>query len=229
VHLIVRKRLNYTFKRTRKRGRCDAHVQRSKVISFLQDVDKFKRSGKLAAVHECGFDQRCVPVYAYAPKGCQAIATFDPNTNDRTRVTMVMSIERQSGTRFQHLLSTPCNSGTFATFLRCLPFRRGTGIILDNASVHKTILVRQVAQEKGYALIFTPPYTPEANPIEMVFGVIKNKFYKLRYESEFSSTYRAVEKSLACAITPRGIMNTFQSATRQAEALTRHTVLERSN
>ena len=38
------------------------------------------------------------------------------------------------------------------------------------------IAFRQTAEEKGYKLLFTPPYTLEFNPVEMIFGIIKNRF-----------------------------------------------------
>jgi hypothetical protein len=47
--------------------------------------------------------------------------------------------------------------------------------------MHKTALVRSAAQAKGYTLLNTPPYSPEFNPIELVFGITKNAFYKARY------------------------------------------------
>lgn len=219
VHLVVRKRLNYTFKRSRKRGKCDVLTQRSSVHNFLKRLDRFRLSGKLVAVDECGFDQRCVPVYAYAPKGNPAILAYLPNTKDRSRVTMVMGIDSATGSHFKHLLQHPCNSRAFAVFLNDMNFPEGTGIILDNASIHKTKDVQEVAKQKGYELLFTPPYTPEANPIEMVFGVVKNRFYRLRYDSSFQSTTDAVERSVASTLTPSGVTNTFRSSRRQVKEI----------
>ena len=37
--------------------------------------------------------------------------------------------------------------------------------------MHKTVLVREAAICKGYTLLNTPAYSPEYNPIEMVFGM----------------------------------------------------------
>jgi len=229
VHLVVRKRLNYTFKRSRKRGRRDESSQHSNIHDFLKRMDPFRRSGKLVAVDECGFDQRCVPVYSYAPKGYPAVLTYLPNTKDRNRVTMVMGIDSSTGSHFEHLLQYPCNSGAFAVFLNDLTFPEGTGIILDNASIHKTKEVQEVAKGKGYTLLFTPPYTPEANPIEMVFGVIKNKFYRLRYDRSFESTLVAVERSIESTLSSTGVTNTFRSSQRQIEEIVRHSLREHSN
>jgi len=40
--------------------------------------------------------------------------------------------------------------------------------------------------------MFTPPYSPEFNPIELVFGIIKSRYYKERLLSSFSSIIRSV-------------------------------------
>ena len=229
VHLIVRKRLNYTFKRSRKRGRRDVLSQRSNIHDFLKRIEHFRFSGKLIAVDECGFDQRCVPVYAYAPKGHPAILSCLPNTKDRNRVTMVMGIDSTTGSHFEHLLQHPCNSSAFAAFLNDLTFPEGTGIILDNASIHKTKEVQEVAKQKGYTLLIAPPYTPEANPIEMVFGVVKNKFYRIRYNRSFESTINAVKRSIVSALTTSCVMNTFRSSRRQVEEIARDILPEHSN
>lgn len=229
VHLVVRKRLNYTFKRSRKRGKRDAVTQHSNVRDFLRKIYHFHISGKLAAVDECGFDQRCVPVYAYAPKGHPAILSYLPNTKDRSRVTMVMGIDSATGSHFEHLLQHPCNSSAFAVFLKHLEFPKGTGIIIDNASIHKTKEVREVANQKGYTLLFTPPYTPEANPIEMVFGVVKNMFYRLRHDPSFVSTTDAVVRSVASTLTSSGVTNTFRSSRRQVEEIAQAILPENSD
>ena len=224
VHLVVRKRLNHTFKRSRKRGKSDTSTHRLNVHDFCKNVEPFYKSGALVAVDECGFDQRCVPVYSYAPRGRPAVLTYLPNTKDRTRVTMVMGIDSATGTHFEHLLRHPCNSSSFSHFLSDLHFREGTGILVDNASVHKTKEVQEVAKRKGYTLLFTPPYTPEANPIEMVFGIVKNRFYRLRYDPSFESTVAAVKQSVATSLTPCGVMNTFRSSRRQLEEIARESI-----
>jgi hypothetical protein len=53
------------------------------------------------------------------------------------------------------------NSAAFAAFLVALPYAPGTNIVLDNCSIHKTRVVRDSAHAKGYALLFTPPYSPD--------------------------------------------------------------------
>ena len=47
--------------------------------------------------------------------------------------------------------------------------------LIDNASWHKTKKVREYCEENNISLLFLPPYSPEYNPIERVWGFIKSK------------------------------------------------------
>jgi hypothetical protein len=44
--------------------------------------------------------------------------------------------------------------------------RRGDIVIMDNASVHKVVGVREAIEAAGARLIYLPPYSPDLNPIE---------------------------------------------------------------
>lgn len=47
-------------------------------------------------------------------------------------------------------------------------------IILDNYSTHKAVLVKKVAEILNINLIYLPEYSPDLNPIEDVWRVIKD-------------------------------------------------------
>jgi len=46
---------------------------------------------------------------------------------------------------------------------------------IDNASWHKTKKVKEYCKENNITLLFLPPYSPEYNPIERVWGYLKSK------------------------------------------------------
>lgn len=50
---------------------------------------------------------------------------------------------------------------------------RGTTIVLDNLNVHRNPAVRQVVEAAGCFLLFLPAYSPDLNPIELVFAQLK--------------------------------------------------------
>jgi transposase len=49
---------------------------------------------------------------------------------------------------------------------------------MDNASIHKTKLIQDFTLSRQQSLLFIPPYSPECNPVENVFSMIKNDFRK---------------------------------------------------
>jgi transposase len=52
--------------------------------------------------------------------------------------------------------------------------RPGDLVIMDNLSVHKRASVRDLITQAGAELVFLPPYSPDLNPIEMVWSKVKS-------------------------------------------------------
>jgi putative transposase len=61
------------------------------------------------------------------------------------------------------------NKADFDSFLA--PFSDQDVALLDNASIHK-----RLSSSTRCRLCYTPPYSPEYNPIELVFAWIKRRF-----------------------------------------------------
>lgn len=51
--------------------------------------------------------------------------------------------------------------------------RAGDVVVMDNLSSHKRARTRQLIESAGAHLVFLPPYSPDLNPIEMIFAKIK--------------------------------------------------------
>jgi transposase len=56
--------------------------------------------------------------------------------------------------------------------------RPGDVVVLDNLGSHKGHAVRQMIRSVGAHLLFLPPYSPDLNPIEMVFAKLKTLLRK---------------------------------------------------
>jgi transposase len=84
---------------------------------------------------------------------------------------------------YQHKLIEPIiYQGTadqfvvYAYFESILPkLNQGSIVILDNASYHKSEQLQKLFYQNKVALIFLPPYSPELNPIENLWGTIKQQ------------------------------------------------------
>ncbi len=46
-------------------------------------------------------------------------------------------------------------------------------MIMDNLPAHKVQGVREAIEDVGASLLYLPPYSPDFNPIEMVFSKLK--------------------------------------------------------
>jgi len=68
------------------------------------------------------------------------------------------------------------NADIFEAFVRQVlvpQLREGDVVILDNLSSHKRAGTRKLIEAAGATLLFLPPYSPDLNPIEMIFSKIK--------------------------------------------------------
>jgi len=65
-------------------------------------------------------------------------------------------------------------------------------MLLDNSSVHRSKLVCQTLEECGIKYIFLPPYSPDFNPIELMWAWLKTYLRKAK-----ARTHKKPEKAIA--------------------------------
>lgn len=86
----------------------------------------------------------------------------------------------------------------------------GDIIIADNLGSHKGLPARQMLRRAGAHLLFLPPYSPDLNPIAMVFAKIKNLFRKAD-ERTIEASWRRVG-TLLDAFSPEECQNYLRHA-----------------
>lgn len=67
-------------------------------------------------------------------------------------------------------------------------------VLLDNSSVHRSKLVLQTLEECGIRYLFLPPYSPDLNPIELLWAQMKSVLRKLK-----ARTHKKLEMSIVYA------------------------------
>ena len=56
-----------------------------------------------------------------------------------------------------------------------LPFpQKNSVLVMDNARIHHNVKIISIVEEFGGRVLFLPPYSPDFNPIELAFSVIKS-------------------------------------------------------
>lgn len=127
---------------------------------------------KAIYIDESGFNLATARQYGWSEQGSRAIATR-PSQGANLTLILAVSVEKQVIAHQERFGST--DSAAFEAFVRHLLSKLDTPhqIVMDNASIHKSIEIKQAIKDAGHTLIFQPPYTPEFNLCEWVFGLVK--------------------------------------------------------
>lgn len=80
------------------------------------------------------------------------------------------------------------------------PEMKGYCIIMDNAPIHVPKLIDPVITKRGYTPIYLPPYSPELNPIEQFWAVVKGKVKRNKLSDLETLTSRITEAAEAIPV-----------------------------
>lgn len=158
----------------------------------LADLDP----SRFVFLDESSTNVRLTPTYARAPKGQRAHGTAPRNYGQNTTLVAALS---PTGLQAPMTLLGALDSDAFAVYVREFlqpTLAPGTVVILDNLSVHHRTDIRALFDAADCQLIFLPPYSPDFNPIELVFSKLKTRLRRLA-----ARTQAALEDAIAEALT----------------------------
>ena len=128
---------------------------------------------------ECGFSPS-QPNYSWTVSGERKRIPYENPQRRRINVMAAMIVHGNSGA----LVRSKKSSGSFTSeeFIEFLTqtFEPVAGlkvVVMDNYSIHRSKVVKAACRRlrsKGIILYYLPPYSPELNDIEGVFGAIKH-------------------------------------------------------
>lgn len=79
------------------------------------------------------------------------------------------------------------NGDVFVQFVRTrlVPWlRRGDVVVMDNLNIHKMLVVRSAIEAAGATPVYLPTYSPELNPIELLWADLKRDLRTLAINDE---------------------------------------------
>jgi transposase len=115
-----------------------------------------------------------------APVGQRLIAKIPHGHWKTTTLIAALGIE---GVRCSTVVDGAVNADVFEAFVEqvLVPnLRPGDAVVMDNLSSHKRARTQERIQEAGAQAVFLPPYSPDLNPIEMIFAKIKQLLRSLQ-------------------------------------------------
>jgi putative transposase len=144
--------------------------------AYLRRRDRYQRQGKeLVYVDESGFAPVITRRYAYAPKGQRVYGIRSAQRRPRTSL-----IAARMGQTLQAplLFEGSCTTALFNAWLAqqlCPRLHDRHVVVMDNAPFHKSALTHALITGTGATLLFLPPYSPDLNPIEHDFAILKRR------------------------------------------------------
>jgi transposase len=94
----------------------------------------------------------------------------------RWKTTTFLAGLRQDGIIAPFVIDGPIDGATFRDYVVKVlvpELRPGDIVVLDNLSSHKSDAVKAAIEAAGAAMMFLPPYSPDLNPIELMFSKLK--------------------------------------------------------
>ena len=134
---------------------------------------------RLVFIDECGIDQYLYRPFAYASRGQKIVAKISGKKFKRTNIV--------AGICCGKWVAPLTYSGTTDSILfefwfeNCLlkEVKKGSTIVLDNATFHKKSVLPDLAKRVGCQVLFLPPYSPDLNPIEKKWAWLKKRLRKI--------------------------------------------------
>ena len=92
------------------------------------------------------------------------------------KTTTFLAALRSTGLTAPVVIDGPVNGDIFLAYVEqhLVPtLKAGDIVIMDNLSSHKRAGVREAVESVGASLVYLPPYSPDFNPIELLFSKFK--------------------------------------------------------
>jgi transposase len=114
-------------------------------------------------------------------KGKRRVMDSAPLNTPKT--TTILSSVRSDGTTIRKFFSGALNGEIFLKYIQedlAPSLHPGDFVIMDNLRCHKVQGVKEAVESVGAFVMYLPPYSPDFNPIEMMWSKIKAILRKLK-------------------------------------------------
>lgn len=151
------------------------HKGRIEYLRKLRQIIESKGSESIVYLDETGFERTTHRTHGWGPRGRKVHGVCSGRTRPRTSL---ISAKRGKNLLAPILFEGSTNSTFFNYWLKSHLFNElpeNSTIIMDNAAFHKTPMTRQLIEDAGHTLMYLPPYSPDFNPIEKDFGIMKRR------------------------------------------------------
>jgi transposase len=139
---------------------------------------------RLVFLDESGINTSMTRLYGRGPSD-ERVVDYTPDA--RFNQTSILSSVRANGDMVPLVYKGALNGALFAAYVeQCLAptLREGDIVIMDNLTSHKVKGVIDPILAAGASVVYLPPYSPDLNPIELMWSKIKAYLRKVKARTE---------------------------------------------
>ena len=154
---------------------CQAGPVVRDVLRRLRELVPKYGSQNIVYFDETGFEQWVSREYGWALRGKKIFGEVIGKYHKRTNLIMA---QRGKEWLAPLLFEGSCTAQTVTMWIeKCLLKELGqpSVIVMDNAPIHNKKAISEILRKAGHILLPLPPYSPDFNPIEQTFGVLKRR------------------------------------------------------
>jgi transposase len=145
---------------------------------FLQQLRRWVQqhgSENIVYFDESGFTKYSYRPHGWAPRGEKVHGKISGNNRKRTNLIMA-----QRGRQWiaPMLFESNCTHHTVSAWMEqvLIPeLRPGSLVIMDNAPFHNKPQMQALLEVHGHSMLPLPKYSPDFNPIEQSFAILKRR------------------------------------------------------
>lgn len=172
---VTRKRLSLVPYERNSIEKIDARAIYAAELSIVADSN-------LIFLDETGFNEHTRRSYGYSMRNSKAYSVVPANRGINNSLICAIS---SVGVVAYSYKQGAFNSEHFRIFIteKLIPHFRSNPnhiLIMDNARFHKSSVVLNLFRQNNIAYKFLVPYSPQLNPIEEFFSIIKSRYHELK-------------------------------------------------
>lgn len=150
-------------------------MKRQKYLQKLRALIKCYGAKNVVYVDESGFKQSAVRPSGWAQKGHKIYC--DVRGKKDKMINLIMA-QRGREWLAPMLFEKSCTMQTFNAWLEQALLKELTQpsiVVMDNAPFHSKNYITHLLKQHGHVALFLPPYSPDFNPIEQSFAILKQR------------------------------------------------------
>ena len=171
------------------------------IIKTLDEIQKITRFWNIIYIDESGIDHNELKSRSWSPIGSP---TSSEQYGYRYKRTTLLAGTRKNRENWdmevlaQMRFEGSTNTEIFNTWIAeclCSELQEWNVVILDNASFHKSEKTKFLIEERGARLLYLPPYSPDLNPIENYWALLK--LYVRKRNFSFEAFYQILDEFMS--------------------------------